>query len=402
MTGGFASRWLAGPEIKQTRLLPRSAPLEDTKQRVERFLPHIPVTRLADISPLDTLSASVFCAVTPLARDLTTHMGKGPTAEAARVSAMMEAVERISAETFSGRQQDATWSDLQRRGLRAVDPDRYVLPSDTGWSRDASVRWVEGWCLIQDHAIWMPADLAVSPPSEGLIHLVDTNGLASGNTRLEAVLHALCEVIERDAIGQHTFVQAYGDPGEGPACPAIDPKSLPPAANQLLLQLGAGSRQITLQDMTEDIPVPVVRAVLTDAAYPGVDGPGTRAFIGYGCDPCAEVATIRAMTEAAQALLAVVQGARDSFNESPPPHTALPGGEMVSFDALPNHETEDLAEDLVHILDCLRAVGVPGVHAVDLTRPDWGLPVVRVRVPGLTSYLVDPSRQGWRCHRWLL
>src|ERR1700739_205690 len=77
----------------------RVTPPEETERGVIPLLARLPVTRIADLTPLDEIRLPVFTAVTPLAKDLTTHMGKGTDATSARVSALMEAVERISAET---------------------------------------------------------------------------------------------------------------------------------------------------------------------------------------------------------------------------------------------------------------------------------------------------------------
>ena len=77
----------------------RITPPEETERRIVPLLARIPVTRIADLTPLDEIRLPVFTVVTPLAKDLTTHMGKGIDATSARVSALMEAVERISAET---------------------------------------------------------------------------------------------------------------------------------------------------------------------------------------------------------------------------------------------------------------------------------------------------------------
>ncbi|MCB1809080.1 MAG: hypothetical protein KDJ99_29175, partial [Candidatus Competibacteraceae bacterium] len=73
---------------------------EQTEQRLQPLLGKLPVTRITDLTPLDPIRLPVYAVVTPLARDLTTHMGKGADALSARVSALMEAVERISAESI--------------------------------------------------------------------------------------------------------------------------------------------------------------------------------------------------------------------------------------------------------------------------------------------------------------
>ena len=54
-----------------------------------------------------------------------------------------------------------------------------------------------------------------------------------------------------------------------------------------------------------------------------------------------------------------------------------------SFFDVPNHDTNDLSADLRWELGQLRSVGIGQVIAVDLTRPDLRIPVVRVVIPGL-------------------
>jgi len=68
--------------------------LETTESRVRAILDLVPITRISDLTPLDPLGLPTFSAVTPLAADLTIHMGKGRDAMSARISAVMEAVER--------------------------------------------------------------------------------------------------------------------------------------------------------------------------------------------------------------------------------------------------------------------------------------------------------------------
>ena len=58
--------------------------------------------------------------------------------------------------------------------------------------------------------------------------------------------------------------------------------------------------------------------------------------------------------------------------------------------------------DLSFVLGRLRAAGVTQCVAVDLTNPAWSIPVVRVRIPGLSPYSVNMRRPGPRCFRHLL
>ena len=68
-------------------------PLEETYAALIGIARHVPITRVTDLTPLHRLGIPAWTAVTTLARDLTVHAGKGATRLAAKVSAMMEAVD---------------------------------------------------------------------------------------------------------------------------------------------------------------------------------------------------------------------------------------------------------------------------------------------------------------------
>jgi ribosomal protein S12 methylthiotransferase accessory factor len=58
-------------------------------------------------------------------------------------------------------------------------------------------------------------------------------------------------------------------------------------------------------------------------------------------------------------------------------------GVARAFGAVPTYEAATLAEDLDWMLERLQAVGIEEVITVDLTRPEVGMPVARVVIPGL-------------------
>jgi ribosomal protein S12 methylthiotransferase accessory factor len=64
---------------------------------------------------------------------------------------------------------------------------------------------------------------------------------------------------------------------------------------------------------------------------------------------------------------------------------------------MPSFDTDDFLTDIHHVTDRLGAAGLSRVIVVDLTRPEIGVPVVRVVVPGLEIYAVDQDRIGRRC-----
>jgi ribosomal protein S12 methylthiotransferase accessory factor len=259
--------------------------------------------------------------------------------------------------------------------------------------------------------VWLPSDLAISPPREGVLKEVDTNGLASGNTLLEAVLHGLGEAIERDAVGQQLFRNLFGEAGDGTPPRPIDPATLPASVRAWHERIVSLGLSVVLSDITTEVGVATFKATLLDAEFPGPQGPEARIFYGYGADASSAVAARRALTEAVQSRVSLIQAARDSFNlisfgSNPSAWRAslreLEPAALLPFEAVPTFQSDDLREDLRYVLERLKRAGAAQVIAVDLTRPEFDIPVVRVRVPGLTSFLVNRRRVGWRCLRHLL
>lgn len=59
------------------------------------------------------------------------------------------------------------------------------------------------------------------------------------------------------------------------------------------------------------------------------------------------------------------------------------GGGRRDFRQIPTFESETFADDLAWMLARLRSAGIKEVVAIDLTRPDLGIPVARLVIPGL-------------------
>lgn len=400
--------WTFEPSLKIGPLSLRTVPPAVTERRIEALRARVPITRVADLTALDPMGLPVFSATTPLARDLTTHLGKGADATAARVSALMEAVERVSGERAPGVTRRATYTELLTSQPAPVDPRSFDLPHDTRYRPDVALTWLPAFDLLAGTAVLLPSDLALSPPGEGVLLDVDSNGLAAGNTLLEAVVHGLCEVIERDTKSQLDFAAAFGDlDTPQPASAPVDLATLPATSQILIDRIRAADYGVVVHDVTGDIGVATFHALLLDLEAP----PGPSTFGGWGTAPSAQLAVHRAITEAVQSRVGVLQAARDAFNLTPVGRRAatrarrlagLAAHPTVAFHRTPSFETSDLRDDLAHLLDRLRGAGFTSAVAVDLTRPDLGVPVVRVRVPGLACFVVNRRRIGWRCLRYLL
>jgi len=389
----------------------RSVPFEATLARVRALAPHVPVTRVVDITALDFLRLPVYSAVTPLARDLKVHLGKGESRVAALVSALMEAVGRVSAEDVSHDVVSAPFEELASAG--AVDPRDFDLPDDTAYRPDVALNWVRGRDLIQGREVLIPVDLAITPPRQGTLRDVDTNGLASGNIHIEAVTHAICEVVERDAVSQIEFAASFGEPQDRPPIEVpVELTTLPALSREWAQRIESAGMDLDVLDITTDIGVPTFQALLIDEHYPAADG-GFRpaGFFGMGTHPDAKVAVFRALSETIQARLGIIHAARDSYNvDSAVPRAAAIAAMRARtryrrrrpFNETPSFVSTDLFAELGFLVKCLARAGARHCVVVDLTREHWGIPVVRVRVAGLSQYCVNKRRPGARCLRYLL
>jgi ribosomal protein S12 methylthiotransferase accessory factor len=68
----------------------------------------------------------------------------------------------------------------------------------------------------------------------------------------------------------------------------------------------------------------------------------------------------------------------------------------VDYADIPSSDTDDFQKDIRNIIDALGKKGLDRVIVVDLTREEIGIPVVRVIVPGLEVFAMDPERRGER------
>jgi YcaO-like protein with predicted kinase domain len=364
-------------------------------------LASVPITRVYDATPLDYLGFPVWAAVTPLARDLTVHAGKGTTAPAARVSAVMEAIERICAEDVdSERVHVASFNELARE--QVLDPALFDLPFQTTYRRDQRIAWVRGYDLLAERHVWVALDLVISPAREGVCVGVETNGLAAGNNHTEATVHAVYEVIERDAAAHEQFTSMYCDPGAAPPIRLIDKSSLPTIPAQWAEVLGGSGRSILLQDLSHDLEVPVFRATIADRSFPGREGATSR-FEGLGADLDASRALARAIHEAAQSHTAVLVGARETFEDGQRHAQPGPAGLLArllapsSVEPFRNTSGKDYPDDLygrlLILLERLVQAGFRHCVVVDLTSHELQVPVVRVLVPGAAGPYGDTTRR---------
>jgi putative methanogenesis marker protein 1 len=371
----------------------RAVSPEETLRAAEAKLPAAGITRVADITDLDRIGIPVFSSIRPMADRgaISVYNGKGATPTEARVSAMMEGLERYSAEVRDRQLDIASFSLLDG----ALDPRNLILPVDA--DPDALIPWISGWDMMKEEEILVPANAVFHPlPSEyRRLFRTNTTGLASGNVIEEAIFHGLAEIIERDA---WALVEAARHTG-----PLIqDVKD--DLARGLMDKFAAAGVDVYLRDITSDIGVATCAAAADDILLRDP----TLLTTGMGTHTSAKVAVLRALTEVAQSRLTQIHGAREDttladfrkrigYERTKKLNSHwFSGSDKRSFADVPSFESDDFLLDIRHMLAKLQEAGLDRAVVVNLTRPEIGIPVVRVIVPGLEMSAVDPERVGKR------
>jgi len=366
----------------------RSATPEETLQRIAPLLPAMGITRVADITGLDRLGIPTWCTVRPAARLIQIANGKGLSPISAKVSAIMEAIEDWHAEFPEAPFRNASAAELRREGQAVVRVTE--LPrcrAGLHLTDQRRIDWVRGEHLPEGQPVWLPACSAFVV--EPMLLNGDSNGLASGNDIVEATLHALYEVIERDAIARLTSGGFTLPCGESRA---LDLDSLPPGPLTVLRarlqRAGVSLRLIRVQSLA---PVSTFWAVLIDPQSPFAC---SCVNFGQGSHLSPTVAASRAVTEAAQSRLTFIHGSREDlkgdsyeFDETHRRVRAFFEGQHgdLLWNEIADHSTSDLCQDLETVLKGLGTAGYSRVYRIDLTHSRFGIPVVKVLVPGLLS-----------------
>jgi len=303
------------------------------------------------------------------------HNGKGMTKEAAEASVLMECVERFSAEPHN----EDNWEDcfeedldfkvgtckeLERKGVTCLSLD--WMEGDY-LSKDIKLTWVKGKNSNQEE-IYVPANLVFGMDHprfmrqfpnlfEGVYSVMDSNGLASGNTYMEAKLHALCELLEREAYGSFLI----------DSIDSLFKEHIPKYLQTVRFKLkNYDGFKIPLNMRSDFIiyKIPSYFGFPTFYAVSGNTGGGGGHLNG-------RMALTRALCEM-QEDAAIEPINRELFNSS----------SSLDIEELPNYSTGNITRD-VKLIETLLSRNKLEVIYINLTRKNIGFPVVRCIVPSM-------------------
>lgn len=369
---------------------------EETFERVRKLFPLFGVTRVANLTGLDRLGVPVYAAYRPNSRSLSVSQGKGSSHDAAKTSAAMESIEAWHAETIQQPLKLCSYNELFLNAS-CIEIARLPQVKDSTFDANKRILWIEATDLFTRETKWVPYEAVHCdyrlPLPEGHGCFVSTsNGLSSGNNYHEALIHGLCEVIERDALTVWSF-----RPPEQQKADKIALETITDRRVRTILDRFINARiDVGIWDITSDIRIPAFLCRILPRQEPDIVG--IRPASGMGCHLSRDIALLRAVTEAAQSRLTFISGARDDMSRADyrkylQPEEYWKWRENVREDGgkncadISSVENRTLEQDLSVLLAALRHRKIAEAVAVNLTKEDFGIPVTRVIVPGLECAL---------------
>ncbi|WP_132126211.1 TOMM precursor leader peptide-binding protein [Actinocrispum wychmicini] len=333
--------------------------------------------------------------------------GKGVTPLHGKVSAMCEALERHSG--FFHGDEERVRGSYRSLGERAIHPaacqlfDERQYSNRSAWNAshssfqhvpdpfdDNAVQdWTPVWSLTNErHRLLPTAMLYYGAPGSGSLY-ADSNGNAAGGSLEDAVLQGLLELVERDSVAIWWYNRTRQ--------PAVDLTAfVDPWLDELRDVHNGLNREVWALDLTADSGIPAMVALSRR-----VDGGSEDIMFGFGAHLDPRVALRRALTEMNQLMPAVTDigpDGRYGWTAAEPVNwwrTATIRNQpyLVADPGVPPRKpadyayvsTPDLLDDVEHVRRRVESLRLE-VFVLDQTRPDIGLPVVKVIVPGMRSF----------------
>lgn len=332
--------------------------------------------------------------------------GKGVTPLDAEVGALCEAAERYSG-SFQGDEYRIQGS-RDSLGEAAIHPNECTLFEErqyahrTEWNRvhspfnyvfdpiaDTTVLdWTPLWSLTEERHRLLPTGLLYfgSPATNGSRCVrADSNGNAAGSSLEDAILQGMLELVERDAVALWWYnrtnargvdIAAFGEPWMA----------------ELRAHYAGIGRELWVLDVTSDFGIPVMTAVSRRVGAPQED-----IMFGFGAHLDPRTALRRALSELNQ-LLPAVLGDRQVVEdkdaarwltgatvENQPYLRPDSNVSPCTPDDFSGVQRNDVRDDVRAIVAAFAERGMDTL-VLDQTRPDIGVPVVKVIVPGMRSF----------------
>ncbi len=310
------------------------------------------------------------------------QMGKGSTPEQSKASACMELAERFSFFSFTQDENNfivGEYEQLEAEGYPLL-PVEVLLHSvhDTKLSGDGLKKLLQGIPMQWTWAARLSDMASVLIPFSWFFVINEFNGPSAGNTREEAIMQGICEIIERHVCAVITR--------EHITTPAIDLDSITdPVACSLIDKFKRNNIELRLNDFSLDTGMPTIGAVAWD---PQTFPEQSEIVYTAGTTPDAAKAVIRALTEVAQLGGDFNSGSNYVASGLPKPLDLHEVEHVIKSDkviALAEIADVDDTDILQEIQNCVRNVQETmdsDIYVIDTTHPELQIPASYTIIPG--------------------
>ncbi|MBV8883270.1 MAG: TOMM precursor leader peptide-binding protein [Chroococcidiopsidaceae cyanobacterium CP_BM_RX_35] len=410
------------------------------EQTLKKYSHHIsPITGVVSTLPkLETESEliHVYSAVHPSGGKLDSlaglrrslrhkSAGKGKTDQQSKASGLCEAIERYSG-IFTGDEIRIKGTYVQLESA-AIHPNTCMLFSANqyqnrqAWNaqhgsfawvpkpfdEEKEIEWTPVWSLTYQQFKYLPTAYCYYNyplPDDHRFCRGNSNGNAAGNTLEEAILQGFMELVERDCVALWWYNRIQR--------PAVDLDSFDqPYLLALKDYYQTQHRDLWVLDITSDLNIPCFAAISRRT-----QGVTEEILLGFGCHFDAKVAMLRAVTEMNQTLGIDLNNGlskpddpdweywlKEATLENQPYLVGDCHAPLKVYSDYPKYSHNDLRQD---VLTCVEIAAAQGMETfvLDQTRPDIGLNVVKVIVPGMRHFwsrfapgrLYEvPVKMGW-------
>jgi YcaO-like protein with predicted kinase domain len=385
----------------------RSVSAEIAYEKAFEAAKRIGVARVSKISQLINSPIPIYASSRPqtnnhyLLGPVSGALGKGSNDLQSKLSCLMETIEYACMENIPNNLVRSTFSQLSLSEITVspsliLRPFKDILPNDD----DDQIMWTKAFCPHLNADVFVPAETIYFPFNSEDFNVrrffsSGTNGAASGSTYLEAIIHALYELIERAFIGGLETGMAFKTP--------LD-----------LAEYYSGNDEFKEFSKNYKISFYLIESFLLPN-IPVIECTivaNNNLFVGHGCAFDSKIAIDRSLAEAIQSLCAYTSGSREDVSMVSPGFLyknysyarkeinrtaafSIKKPERVSLESFTYNDLlsrfkflfTSLNEEYSEIVKYLCHAGHPVFFICNLTNPMIDLPVVKVTSPSLINLL---------------
>lgn len=364
----------------------RTVKPQETLERLQKLFNLIGITRVADVTHLERFyGIYVSNCIRPNSQNLSVAQGKGSSLELSQISAIMESIEAYHMENQSPPSFRGKFN--QNLGHNLINPEELYLTEFNAPLEEIEFDWIPVENIIDKKIFYIPASFVkinTSIPNIDYLYFnVSSNGLAAGNSKDEALSHAICEIIERDSLTkwQSKTIEQRDNV-------RVDPSTVKDFNLEFIDNLYKNNLKLKIWDITSDLRVPSYQVAI-------IDNHSLRSlnvFTGSGAHLSREIALFRAISEAIQGRLTYISGIRDDIFGEYYKNMRLNNNKLVTtsstkegknYQDCTSIETGSISNNLTTLLDILIKHGYQQVLVYEHTKKELGIPVVHVFIPGM-------------------